>query len=95
MLSSSVFSVYIVTLPDMHPRRALKSAKNLVKFRRWAIMRRLIYLPIFILVAMGILVIPLILYATFLVVPVFYTLSVFSLLFVHVYLYTFYRELIK
>ena len=95
MVSSSVFSIYIVTLPDMVPRRALKSAKNLVRFRRWAIMRRLIFLSIFILVAMGVLVIPLILYATFLVVPVFFVLSVFSLLFVHVYLYTFYRELIK
>jgi len=95
MISSSLFSIYIVTLPDMHPRRALKSAKNLAKFRRWAIMRRLIFLPIFILVVMAILVIPLILWATFLVVPVFYILSVFSLLFAHVYLYTFYRELIK
>src|SRR3990167_9316448 len=95
MLSSSVFSIYIVTLPDMPPRRALKSAKNLVKFRRWTLMRRLIYLPIFILVVMGLIVVPLIIYATFLVAPVFFGLGVLSLLFIHVYLYTLYRELIK
>ncbi|OGL25957.1 hypothetical protein A2708_02210 [Candidatus Saccharibacteria bacterium RIFCSPHIGHO2_01_FULL_49_21] len=95
MLSSSVFSIYIVTLPDMPPRRALKSAKDLVKFRRWTLMRRLIYLPIFILVVMGLIVVPLIIYATFLVAPVFFGLGVLSLLFIHVYLYTLYRELIK
>lgn len=94
MISSSVFAVYIVTLPDMHPRQALRSAKNLAAFRRWAIMRRLIFLPIITLIAMAVVVVPLILWATFLVVPVFLALSVFSLLFAHTYLYSLYRELI-
>lgn len=94
MLSSSIFSPYIVTLPDMHPRRALRSAKELVAFRRWAIMRRLIFLPVFILVVMAIVVVPLILFVTFLVAPVFLVLSMLSLLFIHTYLYSLYRELI-
>ncbi len=95
MVSSSVFALYIVTLPGMHPRRALKSAKNLVRFRRWAIMRRLLFLPIFILLAMALIVVPLILFATFLVTPVFILLSLLSLLFAHTYVYSLYRELIK
>lgn len=95
MISSSVFALYIVTLPGMHPRRALKSAKNLVRYRRWGIMRRLLFLPIFILLAMGVIVVPLILWATFLVTPVFLLLSLLSLLFAHTYIYSLYRELIK
>ncbi len=95
MISGSLLSIYIVTLPDAHPRQALRSAKNLVAYRRWAIIRRLIYLPIFTLLLMGLVVIPLILYATFLVMPVFLVLSMFSLLFAHTYLYSLYRELIS
>ncbi|HSX17739.1 MAG TPA: hypothetical protein VLE51_00005, partial [Candidatus Saccharimonadales bacterium] len=67
MLSSSIFGLYIVTLPDMQPRQALRSAKNLVKFRRWQLMRRIVFLPIFILVVMAALVVPLILFVSFLV----------------------------
>jgi len=95
MLSSSIVALYIVTLPDMHPRRALRSAKDLVRFRRFSIMRRLIFLPIFVLLAMATVVIPLILSATFLVAPVFFGLSMLSLLFANTYLYSLYRELIS
>ncbi|HVX58528.1 MAG TPA: hypothetical protein VG964_02215, partial [Candidatus Saccharimonadales bacterium] len=35
MISASIFAVYIVTLPDMKPRDALRSAKKLVRYRRW------------------------------------------------------------
>src|SRR3990167_2427027 len=72
MISSSIFAMYIVTLPNMQPRQALRSAKNLVRYRRWPLMRRVFFLPIFILVAMAILVVPLILFVSFLVAPVFY-----------------------
>jgi hypothetical protein len=40
-LSASIFALIIVTLPDMKPMTALRSAKKLVAFRRWVIMRRL------------------------------------------------------
>ncbi len=95
MISSSLFAIYIVTLPDMEPRRALRSAKNLVKFRRWQIMRKLFFLPIVIFIAMAAVVVPLIIYATFLVAPVFFALSMFALLFAHTYLYTLYRNLLE
>lgn len=95
MVSGSIFALYIVTLPDMQPRQALRSAKNLVRYRRWPVIRKMLFLPIFILVAMGLIIIPLILYATFLVVPVFYVLSMLTILFAHTYLYSLYRELIK
>src|SRR5437868_1866516 len=59
MLSSSIFALYIVTLPEMMPRDALRSAKNLVRYRRWGVIGRVLYLPIFILIAMAIIIVPL------------------------------------
>ena len=94
MLSSSIFGLYIVTLPDMQPRQALRSAKKLVSFRRLKIIRRIIFLPIFILVVMAVIILPLILFVHLLVVPVFYLLSILVILFVHTYLYSLYRGLL-
>lgn len=95
MISSSIFALYIVTLPDMQPRQALRSAKNLVRYRRWALMRRVAFLPIFILSVMAGVVVPLILSVSFLVAPVFYILSMLAILFVHAYLYSLYRSLLE
>ena len=94
MLSSSIFALYIVTLPEMLPRDALRSAKNLVKYRRWAVIGRVIYLPFFVLFAMAIIIVPLILVASFLVAPVFYLLGMLAILFIHSYLYSLYRSLL-
>jgi hypothetical protein len=94
MLSSSIFALYIVTLPEMQPREALRSAKKLVNQRRLAILPRLVYLPILIVVVMAAIIIPLILGPSFLVAPVFYILSMLAILFVHSYLYAFYRSML-
>jgi hypothetical protein len=94
MLSSSIFALYIVTLPDMQPREALKSAKNLVSYRRLKLIPKIIYLPVFILVVMAIIIIPLIIFASVLVAPVFYILSMLAILFIHNYLYALYRSLL-
>jgi hypothetical protein len=94
MLSSSIFAIYIVTLPEMPPRESLRSAKKLVNRRRMAVLPRVVYLPVFILVVMAAAIIPLILLASFLVAPVFYVLSMLAILFVHAYLYSLYRSLL-
>lgn len=94
MLSASIFAIYIVTLPGMFPRASIKSAANLVRYRRWIILRRVLFLPVLLLVVMGVIIIPLILYATFLVVPVFYALGMLVILFIHAYLYNLYRGLL-
>lgn len=95
MISSSVFALYIVTLPDMQPRQALRSAKNLVRFRRLAIVRRLLFLPICVLLLMGVVMLPIILFVPFLVVPVFFVLTMLVIIFMHTYLYSLYRGLIE
>ncbi|MGA3150362.1 MAG: hypothetical protein ABSD10_01935 [Candidatus Saccharimonadales bacterium] len=94
MLCSSIFALYIVTLPDMQPRQALRSAKELVHFRRLQIMRRLLFLPICILVIMAVIIIPLILLVPVLVVVAFFALAMLAILFAHTYLYSLYRGLI-
>jgi hypothetical protein len=94
MLTSSIFALYIVTLPGVHPRQALLSAKNLVRFRRWTILRRVVFLPLVIVLLMAIIMIPLILFVPVLVAPVFYVLGIGAVLFAHTYLYTLYRSLI-
>lgn len=95
MISSSIFALYIVTLPDMQPRQALKSAKNLVRYKRAAAIRKVLFLPVFVLVVMAIVIVPLILYAQVLVAPVFYVLSMLAILFVHTYLYSLYRSMLE
>jgi hypothetical protein len=95
MICSSVFALYIVTLPNMQPRSALRSAKNLVAFRRWQIVRRLLFLPFFIIIFMGVFIVPLIMYARFLVVPAFFMLSMFAVLYFHTYLYSLYKGLLE
>jgi hypothetical protein len=95
MVSASIFAVYIVTLPDMQPRLALRSAKDLVRFRRWPVIRKVMFLPIFIVAVMGVIIVPLILFAQAIVPAVFYLLSMLAILFAHAYLYSLYRELLE
>lgn len=95
MISGSIFGLYIVTLPDMQPRQALRSANKLVSFRRLVIIRRILFLPLFILLIMAAIVLPLILFVHFLVAPVFYFLTIVAILFVHTYLYSLYRGLLN
>jgi hypothetical protein len=95
MLCSSVFALYIVTLPNMQPRTALRSAKNLVHFRRWQVVRRILFLPIFIVIVMAVILVPFILYAKFLVTPSFFILSMLSILYAHTYLYSLYKGLLE
>ncbi|MBX4197377.1 hypothetical protein KW801_02355 [Candidatus Saccharibacteria bacterium] len=95
MVSSSIFALYIVTLPDMQPRQALRSARDLVRFRRLIVIRKVLFLPLLILVTMGVVIVPLILYASSIVPAVFYVLSMVAILFVHTYLYSLYRGMLE
>lgn len=94
MICSSVFALYIVTLPDMTPMKALRSARQLVLFRRWTVMRKIIFLPIALLVLAIIIMMPFILFVTPLAEWVFFALSTSVLIIVHSYMYTLYRELL-
>lgn len=94
MLTSSIFALYIVTLRDMEPLHALKSAKNLVGGRRLLIWRKLLFLPLAIAVATSLVVLPFLLFLTPLAPWVFFLSSLLWLPIAHSFLYALYRELL-
>ena len=95
MISSSLFALYIVTLPDMTPLSALRSARELVRYRRWTVLRKILALPIILLIGAAIIMVPIIILLTPLAQWVFFLLTMFALVAVHAYMYTLYRELLN
>jgi hypothetical protein len=95
MITSSVFALYIVTLPNVTPMAALRSARDLVLHRRWVIMRKFLFLPLALLVLAGVIMVPLIIVLPPVAEWVFFGLSMLALAVVHSYMYSLYRELIK
>lgn len=92
---STLFAFYIVTLPDMTPLKALRSAKQLVKKRRLLLLRKMIGLPIMLLLVTAAIMTPIILLATGLAQWIFFILTTITLLIIHTYMYTLYRELLN
>jgi hypothetical protein len=94
MVCSSLFALYIVTLPGMRPMAALRSARGLVRYRRWTILRKLLFLPFALLVIGVIICVPLVMYAAAVAPFIFLLLSMMALFVVHAYIYSLYRELL-
>ncbi len=94
MICSSIFGLYIVTLPDMTPMKALRSARELVRYRRWTVLRKILFLPLALVIIGGLFMIPLILIVTAAAEWIFFLLSMFTLVVVHAYMYTLYREML-
>lgn len=94
-LCSSLFALYIVTLPDMTPMKALRSARGLVRYRRLRVLRKLGFLVLVLLIGGGIIMLPVILFAAVIAQWLFFVLTVIALALIHTYLYTLYRELLK
>ncbi len=94
MVTGAIFALYIVTLPDMTPLKALRSARDLVYKRRLLIWRKLIFLPVVLLVSAALIELPLILFLTPLAYWVFFLFSTVAVVFFHGFLYTLYRKLL-
>ncbi len=94
MVSSSIFALYIVTLPRITPVQALRSARKLVAHRRLVIIRKLLVLLIVVFVVLGLVVIPFIAFLPLAAELVFFTLSVTLLPVTHAYIYNLYRSLL-
>jgi hypothetical protein len=94
MVTASLFALYIVTLPDMTPLSALRSARELVKYRRWTVLLKVLYLPVLLVIVGMVIVLPVIAIAAPLAQWVFYLLSIGALAAVHTYMYTLYRNLL-
>lgn len=94
MVCSSLFALYIVTLPNMTPLKALRSARQLVLHRRFQVLRKLLFLPIVLIGAALVIFVPLILWLTPVAVWVFFGFAMISLALIHSYMYTLYREML-
>lgn len=92
-ISASVFASYIVSLPDMAPMQALRSARSLVRFRRWQIIRKVLFLPLIIGLIMLLIFMPLVLLAPPIAEVLFMIFVLVLLLFGHSYFYLLYREM--
>lgn len=93
-VTSSLFAFYVATLPDMRPMRALRSARELVRFRRWTIMRKLLFLPLALLIVGAVITVPLLWIWAPMAQWVFMLLAMAGLVFAHIYVYSLYRELL-
>jgi phosphatidylglycerophosphate synthase len=78
----------------MTPMKALRSARELVMHRRWEVLRKLIFLPIALIIIATIIMIPLLLIATPVAVWIFFIMTVAGLVVIHSYVYALYRELL-
>lgn len=94
MVSSSVFALYIVTLPDRLPLQSLRSAREVVRYRRWTVLRKVLFLPVLLLLGAVVIMLPVILWLTIAASWIFFILSTLALVVAHSYLYTLYRELL-
>ncbi len=93
-LASSIFAAYIATLPDMTPMKALRSARDLVSYRRLNVLRKLLFLPLALIVVSAVIMIPILWFITPAAPWIFFLLSTFGLVITHAYIYTLYRELL-
>ncbi len=94
MICSSFFALYIATLPDMTPMKALRSARQLVLYRRWSVMRKLLFLPVVLLMGASILMLPVVLFLAPAAVWIFFALGMIGLAIFHSYMYLLYRALL-
>lgn len=95
MLLSSLFAFYIAALPDMTPMRALRSARGLVRYRRFTVLGKIIMLLLYWLVAVALVLIPIIAFVAPVASWVFFGISIASFIVFHSYLYALYRELLN
>lgn len=105
-MTSTVIALVVVTLPGMYPMQALKTAGDLVIGRRIRILLRLAWVALFLMLVWAIIVIPIILFDTWLksvvpatawvpIVPVaLLIMSTFSVVWSASYVYLLYRKVV-
>ncbi len=92
--SSTVFAFYIVTLPNTGPMTALRSAKQLVRYRRSLVVRKVIFLPLLMLLFSAVILVPLIIFLAPVAEVLFMLFTIVSVAVVHAYYYNLYRTML-
>ena len=94
MIASSAMALYIVTLPEMTPMAALREARNLVRHRRFAVLRKVLAIALVVFAFIFVIVLPIIFIAPTLAEWMFFSITVLSIPLVNGYLFSLYRELL-
>lgn len=94
MICSSIFALYVVTLPDMYPMQALRSSRQLVFSRRLSVFRKMLFLPFIAFIIMILIVVPAIYFVPIIAPWLYFALTLASIIFLHAYLFTLYKELL-
>jgi len=94
MVSSSIFALFIVTLPDVTPMQALRSARELVHFRRWEVMRKVAFMPLMLILVGMVAFLPIVLYATPVADVLFSVAAIAAVAIINSYMYQLYRSLL-
>lgn len=94
MVTSSSIALYLVTLPEMTPMIALRQARELVRHRRFSILRKIFALMMIIFALLFVVVLPVIFIAPTLAEWMFFSITVLGVPLVHGYMFSLYRELL-
>jgi len=94
MVTASIFAFYIITLPDMTPVKALRSARQLVLHRRAEIARKIFFIVVVIALTTTLLVVPTIILLPVAAEWILFACTIGSVGVIHAYMYTLYRELL-
>ena len=105
-ITSTFFALVIVTLPGMYPMQAIRTAGELVIGRRLRILLRLLWMAAGILITWGLIMIPMILFDTWLkniwpaidwvpIIPILLlAISAFTIVWASSYIYLLYRKVV-
>lgn len=92
--SSTIFAFYIVTLPNTGPMAALRSAKQLVRYRRPLVVRKVIFLPLLMLLFSAVILVPLIIFLAPVAEVLFMLFTIVAVAVIHAYYYNLYRTML-
>jgi hypothetical protein len=94
LLTHSVFALFVVTLPDMTPLRALRGAKKMVYRRRLTIWRKLVLAVLFAAVIVLAVMLPFMVWLPSAAPWMFFLITACLAMIGQAFLYTIYREIL-
>jgi hypothetical protein len=95
LVLSSLFALLIVTLPDVTPMQALRSARGLVSHRRWELIRKFLFLAVIAVIVPLVIMMPIALWLPAIAPWLLYALFTALLAVALGYVYVIYRELLR
>lgn len=98
LVSGSIAALYIVTLPNMEPVKALRASHQMLLMHRWSVIRKFLLLIGFLFISGALIFIPLLLIipssAAWISEYIFFACSITAFAIFHIYMYNLYKSLL-